>query len=195
MKIGIFTSVYHHILYVQHCGIYLFRLLSISREAEFIHMLPLPMLKIVSAVFPSVWLFLYFWCVENWIMCIPSQHSSFPGKDRFCHWKQSVFIFFLSFSPSIYAFLVSLCAYFLPGFGTVKLLNFSRFGVQCHPKSLGLTGWDGGYWDMIQKAFSEAISQSDVNSRGGRIWQLPCTWTPEFTVFSLECPCTAPGTK
>ena len=123
--------------------------------------------------------------VENWIMCVPSQHSSFPGKDWFLPVETECF-HFLSFSPSFYAFLVSLCAYFPPGSGTVKLLSSSRFGVLCHPKSLGLTGRVGGYWDTIQKARSEVISQSDVNSRGGRIWQWHCVWTPVFTAFPLK---------
>ena len=98
-------------------------------------------------------------------------------------------VFSFSFSrptihhPMLFWFL---CAYFPPGSGTVKLLSSSRLGIWCHPKSPGLTGEVGGHWDTIQKARSEVLSQSDVNSRGGGIGQPSCLWTPALTAFSLK---------
>lgn len=42
-------------------GMYLFRLSGIWHGAEFMYILPLPMLNILSAISPNVSLFLYFW--------------------------------------------------------------------------------------------------------------------------------------
>ena len=115
----------------------------------------------------TVWLFLYIGTYRK------SNYVHTKSAFQFS-WQRLIFasgnrVFSFSFfPPPSSAFLVSLWAYFPPGSGTVKLLSSSRFGIQCHPTSPGLTGEVGGHWDTIQKARSEVIAQSDVNSRGGR---------------------------
>ena len=115
----------------------------------------------------TVWLFLYIGMYRK------SNYVHTKSAFQFS-WQRLIFasgnrVFSFSFfPPPSSAFLVSLWAYFPPGSGTVKLLSSSRFGIQCHPTSPGLTGEVGGHWDTIQKARSEVIAQSDVNSRGGR---------------------------
>lgn len=165
---------------------YLFRLSGIWHGAEFMYILPLPMLNILSAISPNVSLFLYFWTCRKLNYVRTKSTFQFSWQRLISASGNRVFSFSF-FLPIILCFSVSLCAYFPPGSGTVKLLSSSRFGVRCHPKSLGLTGRVSGYWDTIQKARSEVISQSDVNSRGGRIWQWHCVWMPAFTAFSLKC--------
>lgn len=83
--------------------------------------------------------FLHLWVRRKLNLC--AYQVSIPfflAKADSARGKQSVFIFFLS--PFILCFSGFSVCIFSPGFGSTKLLNSSRFRVQCHPKSLGLTG-------------------------------------------------------
>lgn len=124
---------------------------------------------VVSALSPGVCLFSTSRCIENLIMCAPSPHSSLPGSDGFCQWKQSVFIF-LSSSPSFWAFLVSLCAYFPSGISTMWLLSSSRFGVSYHPNTRhfdAMGGWcqSSPWGQLLIRCHWEVVVV--------RIWQQP----------------------
>ena len=195
MKTDIWKGEYFHIteiiLYVKRCDINHSRLLSISHEAEFISTLPLPMLKTVSATSPSIWLFLYFWvCRKSNYVCTKStfqfswQRLILPVETECFHSP--------ALSPSFHAFLVSLRAHFPSGFGTVRLLSSSRFGVQCHPKSLSLTGRVGGFWDMKQKlSLRPSLNQTTCRELGGFGSYVACEHPSPLpspgSVFCAQC--------
>lgn len=168
MRTGIGIYRYSHIIettqYTKCCGIYFLRLSSISHEAEFTNILSLPKLQTVSTISPRVWLFPYFWTCRK-MNYVPTKTTfQFSWQRLILPMETECFHFLSFFLPTILCFSGSLCAYFPPEFDIMKLLSSSRFKVPCHLKSLDLTGWASGYWDMIQEAFSGAICQSDVSS-------------------------------
>lgn len=95
--------------------------------------------SMVAAISPSVWLFFVSECVENWIMCLPSQHS-FSWQRQNLPVETECFHFLSFFLPLLCFSGFSVCIPLSPHLETVKLLSSSRSGVQCHPTPLDLTG-------------------------------------------------------
>ena len=111
---------------------------AFSHEAKFIYISPLSMFRIVLAI--SLCLaFLHFGVRRKLNLCAYQVNTPvFLAKaDSASGNRVFSFSFFLPLNLCFSGFSVCI---FSPGSGSTKLLNSSRFRVQCHPKSLDLTG-------------------------------------------------------
>lgn len=107
-----------------------------------------------------------------------------------------VFSFFLFLPPAPSMLFWFLCVHTLhpPAFGNCEVAKFFQIWGPMPSYTPGFDGWAFGYWDMIHKALSEAISQSHVTSWDGT-WQPHCIWMPGWVAFSLESVCPGLGPK